>query len=53
MSTPVRLVNGGGPWEGRVEVQHNGQWGTICDTNFGDKEAAVICNMIGFQPGYD
>ncbi|XP_076105846.1 scavenger receptor cysteine-rich type 1 protein M160-like [Mytilus galloprovincialis] len=51
VSTPVRLVNGGGPWEGRVEVQHNGQWGTICDTNFGDKEAAVICNMIGFQPG--
>ena len=47
--TPVRLTGGAGPWEGRVEILHNGQWGTICDTSFGTAEASVICKMIGFK----
>ena len=51
--TPVRLSNGGGPWEGRVEVMHNGKWGTVCDSTFGRKEATVVCKMLGFLPGLD
>ncbi|CAG2197845.1 unnamed protein product [Mytilus edulis] len=50
-TSPIRLVGGGGPWEGRVEVMHNGQWGTVCDTGFGNEEAQVVCKMLGFRDG--
>lgn len=50
--TPIRLAGGGGPWEGRVEVFHNGQWGTVCDTGFGNEAAGVVCRMLGFLDEY-
>lgn len=49
VETKIRLVNGAGPWEGRVEVNQNGKWGTICDSSFGVNEASVLCRMIGFH----
>lgn len=45
----VRLVDGNSFDSGRVEIYHNGQWGTVCDDGFGENEARVICRMLGYN----
>ncbi|XP_031561958.1 MAM and LDL-receptor class A domain-containing protein 2-like [Actinia tenebrosa] len=46
----VRLVDDPNPLQGRVQVFHNGQWGTICNNMWSDEDATVVCKMLGF-PG--
>ncbi|XP_032714700.1 neurotrypsin isoform X2 [Lontra canadensis] len=46
---PIRLVDGENKKEGRVELFINGQWGTICDDGWTDKDATVICRQLGYK----
>ena len=48
MEINVRLVNGSTSSEGRVEVSNGGDWGTVCDNEWGIEEAKVVCRSMGY-----
>ncbi|XP_041032841.1 deleted in malignant brain tumors 1 protein-like [Carcharodon carcharias] len=43
---PIRLVNGSNVCSGRVEVNRNSVWGTICDEGWDVKAANVVCRVL-------
>lgn len=43
----IRIAGGGR--RGRVEIFHQGSWGTICDDDWDNQDASVVCRMMGYN----
>ncbi|XP_019857593.1 PREDICTED: scavenger receptor cysteine-rich domain superfamily protein-like [Amphimedon queenslandica] len=47
----IRLVDGNGPNEGRLEICNSskGDWGTVCDDMWSHTNAQVVCRQLGYS----
>ena len=49
LPSDVRLVHGGSPTEGVVEICFGGKWGSVCNNDWDESDAAVVCGQLGFS----
>lgn len=49
--TAVRLAGGLTRSSGRVELQVNGQWVTVCDLFWDNLAASALCKQLGYDSG--
>ncbi|XP_013770203.1 scavenger receptor cysteine-rich type 1 protein M130-like isoform X3 [Pundamilia nyererei] len=49
-SDSVRLLNGSSLCSGRLEVKSNQSWSSVCEADFDQKDAEVVCREFGCGP---
>uniref|UniRef100_A0A668ARM1 SRCR domain-containing protein n=1 Tax=Myripristis murdjan TaxID=586833 RepID=A0A668ARM1_9TELE len=49
-SESVRLVNGNSVCSGRVEVKSDQSWSSVCEADFDQQDAEVVCRELGCGP---
>ena len=50
-ATPMRLVDGTNDTNGRLEVFHQGAWGTVCGESLSLTSLRLICRKLGYSAG--
>ncbi|XP_041452747.1 deleted in malignant brain tumors 1 protein-like [Lytechinus variegatus] len=50
-SAVVKLLSGSGSFEGVVEYRFESEPGLICDSDWSDIEADILCRQLGYQHG--
>ncbi|XP_076308239.1 lysyl oxidase homolog 3A-like [Tachypleus tridentatus] len=46
----IRLIGGHRANQGNVQIYHVGRWGYICDDEWDQREANIVCRLLGY-PG--
>uniref|UniRef100_A0A669C4M7 SRCR domain-containing protein n=1 Tax=Oreochromis niloticus TaxID=8128 RepID=A0A669C4M7_ORENI len=49
-SDSVRLLNGSSLCSGRLEVKSNQRWSSVCEADFDQQDAEVVCRELGCGP---
>ena len=44
----MRLADGLHDYQGRIEIEYYGTWGTVCDNGFSLFSGNVVCRRLGF-----
>ncbi|XP_041468115.1 neurotrypsin-like [Lytechinus variegatus] len=47
----INLLSGSSSFEGVVQYRYDGMTGLICDQDWGDLDAEVVCRQLGYQQG--
>ena len=45
----VHLIGGDTISRGRVKYCYNGSWYSVCASGWGEEEAQVVCNTLGYD----
>lgn len=44
----MKLTGGESPYEGLLQVLYNNSWGSVCDDEWGQHDADVVCRQLGY-----